>query len=264
MTGIFSGAHNKKMAHPLAMALRGTGLGAIEYCPSPCTTVDPEVKRYQSMMNVDLKRMNYNQIGVDGKLGKGTCGLSMFFSQVPQLFQTARAGWDDDLAFAVYKACNGKPFALPTPVSKKDSVFVDNKDDPVCKKESPAWGTVTDKVKGNANQLNTQLAELGYESIPVSGELNATFCGAAKLVDALNNTQYLCNPGFNCQSFVAPKKKVSSPVPVATPTPVSTAPVPTSVPTAPTTKQASMATTGLLVGLGAAGLYLVGKHYSWF
>jgi hypothetical protein len=184
----------------------------------------------------------------------------MFFSQVPQLFNTARSTWDDDLAFQVYKACDGKPFALPTPIKKTDSVFVDDKDDPVCKQESPDWGTVTDKVLGNAKQLNVQLDELGYDKIPVSGELNATFCGAAKLVDALNNTQYLCNPGFNCKSFVAPRKR-ASPVLVATPGPVLT---PSTLPATPKTSAASMATTGLIVGALALGGYFAGKKFGWF
>ncbi len=258
-----NGARNK-MARPLGYSLAGLGLGAMEFCPAPCTaTPDPEVKRYQSMMNEDLKRLKYNQVGIDGRIGKATCGLDMFFSQVPQLFNTARASWDDPLTFRIGNACKGKPFALPSPVKKADSVFVPDDEDPVCKKESPAWGSVTDKVRGNSNQLNVQLDELGYEGIPVSGELNATFCGAAKLVDALNNTQYLCQPGFNCQGFLAPKKK-STPVPVATPVVVAT-PATTNLPTTPpTTKAASMATTGIILGVLGVGTYFLGKSKGWF
>lgn len=263
------GASNKKLARPLSHG-RGFGLGhlagalgAFEFCPSPCkATPDANVKRYQSMMNTDLKRMNYNQVGVDGRVGKATCGLDMFFSQVPQLFNTARSSWDDPLTYQISQACKGKPFALPSPVSKKDSVFVADADDPVCKKESPAWATVSDKIAGNSRQLNVQLNDLGYEDIPVSGELNATFCGAAKLVDALNNTSYLCNPGFNCKSFITPSKKVTAPVQVVQPVAIATPAPPMA--TKPKTTQASMATTGLLVGAAAAGVYFLGKHYHWF
>jgi hypothetical protein len=263
--GIFGGgAQRKKMAHPLS--LRGLGLGALEFCPSPCSTVDPEVKSYQSMMNTDLKRLKYNQVAVDGKLGKGTCGLSMFFSQVPQLFDTARASWNDDLAYRIYKACDGKPFALPTPVTKANSVFVPDDKDPVCKSQSLPWGSSSmQDPKGSGTittrtaELNMQLSELGYEPIS-SNKLDAETCGAMKLIDALNNTSYLCQPGFNCQAFTAPKKKVTS-VPVATPTPV---PSTTPVTTAPQTTKASMATTGIVAAVAAVGLYALNKHYHWF
>ncbi len=263
--GIFGGgAQRKKMAHPLS--LRGLGLGAMEYCPSPCTTVEPEVKRYQSMMNTDLARMKYNQVAVDGKLGKGTCGLSMFFSQVPQLFNTARSSWDDDLAYVIYKACDGKPYALPSPVTKKDSVFVPDDQDPVCKSQSLPWGgTSMQDPKGSGTisvpvtELNGQLAELGYEPISTNA-IDAVSCGAMKFIDAANNTNYLCQPGFNCKSFTPPKKKVTS-VPVATPTPITQPIVPVST---PQTTKASMATTGIVAAVLGVGIYALNKHYHWF
>lgn len=262
--GIFGGgAQRKKMAHPLS--LRGLGLGALEFCPSPCSTVEPEVKRYQSMMNTDLKRMNYNQIGVDGKLGKGTCGLNMFFSQVPQLFNTSRASWDDDLAFKIHTACNGKPYALPTPVAKKDSVFAPDDQDPVCKSQSLPWGGTSMKDPKGAGtisvpltELNTQLTELGYEPISTNA-IDAVSCGAMKFIDAANNTQYLCQPGFNCKAFTPPKKKVVS-TPIVTATPVT---LPSAPSTAKTT-QASMATTGLIAGVVGVGVYFYGKSKHWF
>ncbi len=262
------GGQSKKMARPLAFPLNG--LGALEFCPSPCSTVSTDVKRYQAMMNTDLKRMKYNQVAVDGKLGKGTCGLNMFFSQVPQLFDTSRASWDDDLAYQISTACNGQPYALPSPVKPANSVFVADSADPVCKSQSLPWGgTSMQDPKGSGtisvplNELNGQLNELGYEPIATSA-IDAESCGAMKLIDALNNTHYLCQPGFNCKAFTAPKKK-TSPVQVATPV-VVTAPVATgpTVPQTTKTSQASMATTGLLVGAAGLGLYFLGKHYHWF
>src|SRR5882757_5865275 len=124
----------KKMAPPLSYPLHG--LRAMEFCPSPCSNIDADVKRYQSMMNTQLKRLKYNQVTVDGKLGKGTCGLNMFFSQVPELFDTTVASWDDNLAFQVSRACDGKPYALPGPVKPANSVFVPSSEDPVCKSQS--------------------------------------------------------------------------------------------------------------------------------
>jgi hypothetical protein len=269
--GILGGnGAGKKVARPLGYSFAGLGLGAMEFCPAPCTAnPDPEVKRYQSMMNTDLRRMNYNQVLVDGKIGKGTCGLDMFFSQVPQLFQTARASWDDDLAFRVHTACSGKPFALPSPIKKTDSVFVDDKDDPVCKSQSIPWGQSSIKdphgtgtITVRTSELNMQLDELGYEPIS-SSTIDATTCGAMKLIDALNNTHYLCQPGFFCKDFVAPKKK-STPVPVAAPVLVAT-PANTNLPTTPpTTKAASMATTGIIVGVLGVGAYFLGKNKGWF
>jgi len=262
------GASAKKMARPLSLHGLGLGLGAMEFCPSPCpdSASDPDVKRYQSMMNTDLKRLKYNQVLVDGKLGKGTCGLNMFFSQVPELFDTARATWDDDLAFQVSQACSGKPYALPTPIKKTNSVFAPDDQDPVCKSQSLPWGSgsmADPKGSGTITvpltELNTQLDDLGYESIS-SNVIDATTCGAMKLIDALNNTQYLCQPGFNCKAFTAPKKK-STPVPIATP--VVVAPPSTAPSTVKTTK-ASMATTGLVAAAAITGLYFVGKHYHWF
>jgi len=273
MSGIF-GTKNK-IAAPLSytpmggFSLRGMrGLGALEFCPSPCSTVDADVKRYQSMMNTDLKRLKYNQVLVDGKLGKGTCGLNMFFSQVPELFDTARASWNDDLAFQISGACKGKPYALPSPVKKADNVFVPDDQDPVCKSQSLPWGGSSMADPHGAGtiavplaELNAQLNDLGYEPIN-STAIDSVSCGAMKLIDALNNTQYLCQPGFNCKAFTTPKKK-STPVPIATPV-VVTAPVPTTTPTLPKTQQASMATTGLVAVAALTGLYFVGKHFHWW
>lgn len=262
------GAQGKKMARPLSYAL--SGLGAAEFCPSPCSTVDPDVKRYQSMMNIQLKRLKYNQVAVDGKLGKGTCGLNMFFSQVPELFDTTVASWDDGLAYRIGQACQNplKPYALPTPVTKKDNVFVPSDQDPVCKSQSLPWGgsSMQDPhgsgtITTNTSFLNKQLDELGYE--PISSQaLDAETCGAMKLIDAVNNTQYLCQPGFNCKAFTAPRKKQS---PVAVATPVVVAPTaPAALPATPTTKRASMATTGLVIGAVGVGLYALNRHFHWF
>ena len=217
------GAQRKKMARPLSYGLHGLrGLG-MDFCPSPCSNVDSDVKTYQAMMNVQLKRLKYNQVAVDGKLGKGTCGLNMFFSQVPELFDTTVSSWNDDLAFKVSQACDGKPYALPGPVKPANSVFVPSSQDPVCKSQSIPWGgsSIADPhgsgtISVPLTELNGQLDdELGYESIS-STQIDATTCGAMKLIDALNNTQYLCQPGFNCKAFTTPTKKVTS-VPIAKP-----------------------------------------------
>lgn len=262
------GAQRNKMARPLSYSLKG--LGAMEFCPSPCPTsaVDADVKRYQSMMNVQLKRLKYNQVTADGKLGKGTCGLNMFLSQVPELFDTTVASWDDNLAFQVSQACDGKPYALPGPVKPANSVFVPSSEDPVCKSQSIPWGgsSIQDPhgsgtISVPLHELNTQLDELGYEAISTS-QIDSVSCGAMKLIDALNNTQYLCQPGFNCQAFTAPKKKVTS-TPIAKPVVVAPAPV-TTGPAVPQTTKASMATTGLVAVAALTGLYFVGKHYHWF
>jgi hypothetical protein len=256
------------MAHPLSYALHGA-LGGMEFCPSPCpkSAADPDVKTYQAMMNVQLKRLKYNQVTVDGLLGKGTCGLNMFFSQVPELFDTTVSSWNDGLAFQVSQACDGKPYALPGPVKPANSVFVPSSEDPVCKSQSIPWGgsSIQDPhgsgtISVPLTELNGQLDELGYEGIS-STQIDATTCGAMKLIDALNNTQYLCQPGFNCKSFTAPKKKVTS-TPIAKPV-VIAAPQPSGPAVVQTTK-ASMATTGLVAVAGLASLYFIGKHYHWF
>jgi hypothetical protein len=262
--GILGGGGSKR-ARPLSYSLKGVGLGAMAFCPSPCSTVDADVKTYQAMMNVQLKRMKYNQVAVDGKLGKGTCGLNMFFSQVPELFDTTVASWNDDLAYQVDQACSGQPYALPTPVKPANSVFAPNSQDPVCKSQSLPWGgsSMADPngsgtISVPLTELNTQLNELGY--MPISStKIDAVTCGAMKLIDAANNTQYLCQPGFNCQSFTTPTKKPATavtPAPVTAPTATTSAPAKTST--------ASMATTGLILGVVGTGLYFVGKHYHWF
>jgi hypothetical protein len=266
------GSASKKMARPLSYSIKGLGnaLGALEFCPAPCSTIDPEVKTYQSMMNAQLKRLKYNQVLVDGKLGKGTCGLNMFFSQVPELFDTTVSSWNDDLAFQVSKACDGKPYALPSPVTKANNVFAPNSEDPVCKSQSIPWGgsSIQDPhgsgtISVPLTELNSQLNDLGYEPIS-SSSIDPETCGAMKLIDALNNTQYLCQPGFNCKSFTAPRKKVTA-VAVAKPV-VVTAPVATG-PAVPQTKKfsaASMATTGLIAGVAGLGIYFLGKSRHWF
>jgi len=247
-------------AHPrIARPLRG-GLGEVSYGNQDA---DPTVKQYQSMMNTQLGYLNYNPIAVDGKLGKQSCGCIQLFNSAPWMFKTTAKNWSDNLANQVDDACKGQPYTLPTPKKKADSLIETDPAAGACSNAKLSPADLSNLIVSIQRDLNQQLDARGYEGIPETGTVTPETCGAAKLIDQLANTGYVCNLGGNtaCTSFVLPKKKAGAATPASSPIVASAPPavVPSTVPVKKAgISAASMVTGGLLLA-AAAGAYYYAK-----
>lgn len=227
-----------------------------------------KVTALQTLLNKDLKALNYNLIGVDGKLGKGTCGAAQLASYKPNSFPTTMAQWDSYVD--VYSACTGQPYVLPKPktgaqdIAKNFMEWVQEKAEEAGGGAPPWMGEPNAGIKQwQAGELNTVLAGLGYNPIAATGQIDAPTCGAMQVADKEAGTSWLTFNGKNCESFTKPTKKVKVASPIVVPP--TTATGPTTLPTTPVrTSAASMATTGLIVGVLAVGVYALNRKYHWF
>lgn len=249
-----------KVARPLgsSLAFRDGVLGMTTFGSE---VVDPDVKRYQAMMNTSLVKLGFSPIAVDGKLGKGTCGASHLFDSAPEGFDTAASNWDDNLAMQVHTACDGQAYTVPL-MANKTSAYVQGNTDPTCAnspQKLPA-GTASSATLALQNLVNTQLAANGYNAIATDSKLGPATCGAMKLVDQLAGTGYLCQYGGACTSYTTPTKKapgvISSPISKPGGAPVV-------IPTKPGISTASIAMGGIAL-LVAGGAYYYGKKKGMF
>ena len=223
-----------------------------------------KVTALQSLLNKDLKALNYNLIGVDGKLGKGTCGATQLASYKPNSFPVTMAQWNSYVD--VSSACTGQPYVLPKPKTGATNIakdFMEWVRD--AGGGAPPWmGEPNAGIQQwQAGELNTVIGGLGYHPIAASGQIDAPTCGAMQVADAEAGTSWLSFNGKNCQSFTKPTKKVKVAAPVVVP-PASAVTPTTPLPSPTRTSAASMATTGLIVGALALGGYFLNKKYHWF
>jgi len=226
-----------------------------------------KVTALQTLLNKDLLALKYNLIGVDGKLGKGTCGATLLASYKPNAFPTTMAQWDSYVD--VSSACTGQPYVLPKPKTGAPNIakdFVEWVADQAVEGggEAPPWMGEPNAgiAQWQGGELSTVLQGLGYEPIPATGQIDPLTCGAMKVSDAKAGTSWLVFNGKNCQSFQTPSLK-ASPSPVV----AKLGPVPQPLPTTTTpgrTSQVSMATTGLILGALGVGVYFAGKKLNWF
>lgn len=228
-----------------------------------------KVKAVQGLLNKDLKANNYNLLGVDGKLGKGTCGGMKLAAFQPKLFPATMAQWDSYVD--VSSACTGQPYVLPTPkagaanIAKDFTQWVEGLIEDAGGGAPPWMGEPNAGIaQWQSGELSTVLAGLGYNAIPSTGQIDSLTCGAMQVADKEAGTSWLTFQGKNCQSFTKPTKKVKVAAPVVIP-PASAVGPQATLPTGPVrTSAASMATTGLIVGALALGTYFIGKKYHWF
>jgi len=245
----------QQLARPLG-ASRAYRDGTLGMTTFGSEVVDPDVQRYQAMMNTSLVKMGFSQIAVDGKLGKGTCGASHLFDSMPESFDTAASNWDDALAMQVHTACDGQAYTVPL-LANKTSAYVQGNTDPSCASSAqklPA-GTASPATLAFQNLANTQLAANGYNPITADSKLGPATCGAMKLLDQVASTGYLCQYGGACTSFTLPTKRVSA---VVSAPPATPGAQPIVIPTKKPISTASLAMGGVAL-LAAGGLYYYAK-----
>lgn len=223
------------------------------------TTPNATVSKLQAALNVYLKSMGYDQLGVDGKLGSGTCGAAYYIDD-----------WKGTTFYRDYglaKVCqtlkvptkSGKPVmnvgvAPQVTITKTESV--------VAKTDLP-WDVFDEDTAEVQRRLNIQLDSADMNLLNVSGKLDAPTCGAMKWQKDTQGFDVLSTSGQNCQGFTAPTRRMKASTPVVIPpassvTPTSTLPAPVK------SSQASMATTGLVLGAVGVGIWALNKHFHWF
>lgn len=242
-----------RQARPLG-ASRAYRDGTLGMTTFGSEVVDPDVKRYQAMMNTSLVKLGFSPIAVDGKLGKGTCGASHLFDSAPEGFDTAAANWDDTLAMQVHTACDGQAYTVPL-MANKTSAYVQGNTDPACAGSAQKLPTGSSAQTGAFQVLaNTQLAANGYKPLVVDSKFGAATCGAMKFLDQVSGTGYLCQYGANCTSYTLPTK--AAPAVVATPAGPAAHPV--VLPQKTPISNASLAMGGIAL-LVAGGAYYYAK-----
>jgi hypothetical protein len=228
------------------------------------TSPNATVKKLQNALNPYLKANGANQISADGKLGSGTCGAAYWVDGV--------AGTTFYTDYGLASIC--KALTMPTKAGTKTpvqtiSVVPQTTIVPgqaaTTEKSALPWDVFDADTSAVQQRLNTQLEAADMNPLTVAGVLNAPTCGAMKWAKDTQGFDILSIQGVNCQGFTAPTKKMTASGPVVIPSASSVTPGGGSaLPQPAKTSQASMATTGLLVGAAGLGLYFLGKHYHWF
>ncbi len=214
------------------------------------------VKKAQTQLNTDLKNNGYKTITVDGKLGPATCGAASYLYNTSPRQSTV---WTD---YNIYAYCVSISYTNPTLVgaSKPLTTYVAPQVNIVQGQQPTAavvhqWGVADSDMPALQSQINAVLSSNGYNSIPVTGVLDAQTCGAMKWIGDNTGQNLLSMNGQNCQAFILPTKKAVA-APGSKP--------PTNVPTAPTPPGTHpISSAGLMLGglalLAAGGAYYYAK-----
>lgn len=224
------------------------------------TTSNPTAAKLQAALNTYLARNGANSLTVDGLLGSGTCGAAYWIDGIE--------GTTFYTDYGLAKICK----ALTMPTKKGTTTPVQTiavapqttitKDESFTEKAGLPWDVFDADTVEVQKRLNVQLDAADMNLLATNGMLNAPTCGAMKWGKETQGIDLLSIQGINCQGFAAPTKRVKPAVPVVT-TPTGPA-LPVTEPAKAPLSAASMATTGILVGVLAIGGYYAGKKYGWF
>ncbi len=223
------------------------------------TTPNASVKNLQANINVYLKKHGLDLLAVDGLLGSGTCGAANFIDQMEGTTFYRDYQLDKVCQTMKVPTKNGKP-ATTVAVAPQVTITADGA---TVAQASLPWEVTSADTAEVQRMLNVQLNSADMNQIAVTSKLDAPTCGAMRWQKDTQGIDMLSLTGKNCQGFVAPTKKVKVATPVVVKPPEDVLPGgPTTAP--PKTSLASMATTGLILGAGIAGIYALNKHYNWF
>ena len=238
---------------------RMSGLGAMVYGGS---TYDAAVAEAQTFLNTLLASRGYGMIGVDGKLGKATCGA------VAWLMQGGANDYDKDVyfdlntapksVFDAWNVCASSAQTPPSPVTSAAKTSSYN----VAVTQNATAPLDTAAVMDAQNALNVALKAAGMCAIGVDGKAGGETCGAQTWLianaggDGLTQTQ---------RDAISRKCSTSSKTtpgacPIAPPPPPGPAPAPIVVPPVPTKPKISTASMVMGVGIVAA-IAAVGYTY---
>lgn len=223
------------------------------------TSPNATVKKLQTALNPYLKKNGANTLTVDGLLGSGTCGAAYWVDGIE--------GTSFYTDYGLASIC--KATSMPTKAGTKTPVQIITvapqttvtKTDSTTERTDLPWDSFDPSTQAVQQRLNIMLDAADMNVLAANGVLNAPTCGAMRWGKTTQGIDLLSVQGQNCQGFTDPTKRIKAATPVVIPSASSNAPV-TSSPVK--TSQASMATTGLVIGAAGLGLYFLGKHYHWF
>jgi hypothetical protein len=223
------------------------------------TAPNAAVKKLQNALNPRLKSNGANQIAADGILGSGTCGAAYWIDGID--------GTSFYTDYGLASIC--KALTMPTKAGTKTPVqtiavmpqTTVTKTESFTEKSGLPWDVFHADTVEVQKRLNTQLDASDMNALTPAGVLNAPTCGAMKWAKETQGIDLLSIQGINCQGFVAPTKKVKPAVPVVTAPTLPTGPALPANPSGTKFSAASMATTGLIVGLVGVGAYFLNKKY---
>lgn len=224
-----------------------------QYCPGsePSTQAAgltaSQVTAIQKTTNAALQANNFKPITVDGKLGPVTCGAALYVQQM----KWSTVYTDNNMAAYCQAWTN------PTMVGKTvpESTTVIQESDGLTAATTPQWGQSDPHMAATQQQINRSLDASGYNTIAVTGVLDAATCGAMQWMKTNMGQDLLSVSGPNCQAFTMPTKRVTPASQPKGSTPPGVAPA---APTPPGTHPITSAT--MLVG-GIAALALGGAYY---
>jgi hypothetical protein len=220
------------------------------------------VKKLQNALNPYLKANGANPITADGLLGSGTCGAAYWVDGV--------AGTSFYTDYGLAGIC--KALTMPTKAGTKTPVQTISvapqttvtKTESFTETSALPWDVFNADTAEVQKRLNVQLDAGDMNPLTTNGVLNAPTCGAMKWAKDTQGFDLLSIQGVNCQGFTAPTKKMKPATPVVVPPASSVTPGGGTLPQPIKTSQASMATTGLVMGLVGLGIYGLGKWKHWF
>lgn len=225
------------------------------------TSPNATVKKLQTALNPYLKQLGANPLTVDGLLGSGTCGAAYWVDGI--------AGTSFYTDYGLASIC--KAITMPTKAGTKTPVQTISvnpqttitKTESFTEKSALPWDVFDADTVEVQKRLNVQLDAADMNPLATAGVLNAPTCGAMRWVKNTQGLDLLSIQGINCQGFTDPTKKIKTSTPVVVPPASTVTPVP--VTTTPIkSSQASIATTGLVMGVIGLGIWGLNKHFKWF
>lgn len=225
------------------------------------TSYNSLVAEIQKKVNPYLKKLGANQIGVDGKLGPGTCGAAYFVDGVE-----GTTIYSDYGMASVCKALSMPTKAGTTTPMQTIAVtpqVTHTATETIVEKTDLPWDVFDADTQAVQQRLNVQLDASDMNPLTVDGRLNAPTCGAMRWMKNTQGIDLLSVQGKNCQGFTDPTKKIKPATPVTVPSSTDTSPTLPANPK-PAFSAASMATTGLILGALGVGVYALNKKYHWF
>lgn len=167
----------------------------------PWGEFDQRTQELQSALNIYLRRAGYDALETDGQLGPRTCGATSWIGTI----DPSTVAWEGGgMQYLQYlsdvegPAC--ETFTFP---KSGGEVFV-----PPSTREAAGlpWGTRSATTEEVQVALNEALVGHGYNTITVTGVLDATTCGAMRLAAREWGLDWHSEYGGNCEAFVEPTR----------------------------------------------------------
>lgn len=205
----------------------------------------------QKTTNAALTSHSFKPIVVDGKFGPATCGAALYVQQM----KWSTVYTDNNLS-AYCKA-----WTNPTMVGKTtpEMTTVIQTSDGLTPPTTPQWGQSDPSLAATQQTINRSLDAAGYNTIPVTGVLDAATCGAMQWMKTNMGQDLMSTTGPNCQAFTAPTKRATPGNALPGTTPPNVAPPAPIPPNTHPITSATMLVGGLALAVAGGAYYYAKK-----